>query len=96
MVIAQAMAAGKPVIATPVGGVTEMVRDGETGFLVPVGDVTRLADALERVLGDPRLRMRMGSQARQFAEENYRAANVARKTREVYSAVKAKTWVAPR
>lgn len=89
MVIAQAMAAGKPVVATPVGGVAEMVQDGITGFLVPVGDSTRLGDALVRVLGDSVLRQRMGEAARQFAIENYLAANVAQKTREVYAAIAA-------
>lgn len=89
MVIAQAMAACKPVVATPVGGVTEMVRAGETGFLVPVGDVDNLAEALLCLLGDPALRARMGQAGRDFAIENYLAANVAQRTREVYSRIAA-------
>ena len=87
MVIAQAMAAGKPVVATPVGGVPEMVRDRENGFLVPVADTDRLADALLCVLSDPILRVRMGQAGRQFALENYLAANVARRTCDVYSRI---------
>jgi glycosyltransferase involved in cell wall biosynthesis len=85
MVIAQAMAASKPVVATPVGGVAEMVQDGETGILVPVGDTSRLADGLRRVLCDAPLRKRMGHAAHQYAVENYLAANVARKTYAAYS-----------
>ncbi len=89
MVIAQAMAAAKPVVATPVGGVAEMVRDGETGFLVPVGDTDRLAQALSALLADGRRRARMGQAGREFAVENYLAANVARRTCEVYSGIAA-------
>ncbi len=84
MVIAQAMAAGKPVVATPVGGITEMVHDNETGFLVEVGNIGRLAERLMCLLQDQALRERMGGSARAFAVENYLAANVARRTYEVY------------
>ncbi|MBI4787788.1 MAG: glycosyltransferase family 4 protein [Chloroflexi bacterium] len=91
MVIAEAMAAGKPVVATPVGGVAEMVRDRENGFLVPVGDTDRLADALLNVLGDPGLRARMSKAGREFAAEHYRAASVARRTRDVYARIAAGT-----
>jgi glycosyltransferase involved in cell wall biosynthesis len=84
MVIAQAMAAGKPVVATPVGGVAEMVSDGETGFLVDVGDVDGLADALLRLLQNPSLRAHIGRSGHKFAMENYHADTVARRTYEVY------------
>lgn len=87
MVIAQAMAAGKPVVATPVGGVTEMVQDGDTGFLVSVGEPTKLGDALLTVLSNSDLRMRMGQAGRQFAIDNYLAANVARRTHAVYAKI---------
>jgi glycosyltransferase involved in cell wall biosynthesis len=89
MVIAQAMAAGKPVVTTPVGGVPDMVRDGETGFLVGVGDKDGLAEALLRLLRDPSLRRRMGQLGREFATENYRVDHVARRTHEVYQQVAA-------
>ena len=49
MVIAQAMAAAKPVVATFVGGIAEMVRDGETGILVRKGDTNSLSDSLLKV-----------------------------------------------
>lgn len=87
MVIAQAMAAGKPIVATPVGGVAEMVHDGETGYLVPVGEVDGLTDALLRLLADPLLRTRMGQAGRNFADRNYRAASVAHRTREAYLSI---------
>jgi glycosyltransferase involved in cell wall biosynthesis len=84
MVIAQAMAAGKPVIATSVGGVAEMVQHGKTGFLVNVGEIDGLADALLRLLDDSVLRQCMGQAGSKFAVENYRADSVARRTYEVY------------
>jgi glycosyltransferase involved in cell wall biosynthesis len=89
MVIAQAMAAGKPVVTTPVGGVPDMVRDGETGFLVDVGDNGGLAEALLRLLRDPSLRASMGQLGREFATENYRVDHVAMRTYEVYQRVAA-------
>lgn len=89
MVIAQAMAAAKPVVATRVGGVAEMVSDGETGFLTAGGDLDGLASALLRLLQDPALRARMGQAGKQFALENYRAATVARRTYEAYRNVAA-------
>lgn len=87
MVIAQAMAAGKPVVATPVGGVAEMVCDGETGFLVQVGDIDGLAAALRRLLENPSLRMAVGQASYKFANENYRASAVARRTYDVYQKI---------
>jgi glycosyltransferase involved in cell wall biosynthesis len=87
MVIAQAMAAGKPVVATAVGGVPEMVDDGFTGFLVKVGDVAGLADALLLLLQDPALRTQMGQAGKQKAIENYPATTVARRTLQVYEAI---------
>ena len=80
MVIAQAMAAGRPVIATPVGGVEEMVENGRTGLLVSVGDVESLAAALKAVLEDPSRQLQMGEGGRQVAEKKYRATLVARQT----------------
>ncbi|HLF25781.1 MAG TPA: glycosyltransferase family 4 protein [Anaerolineae bacterium] len=87
MVIAQAMAAGKPVVATAVGGVAEMMCDGETGLLVDVGDIDGLAQALLRVLQEASLRARLGQAGRAFAVENYRADSVARRTHAVYQSI---------
>jgi glycosyltransferase involved in cell wall biosynthesis len=79
--VAEAMAAGLPVVATAVGGVAELVVDGETGFLVPPRDAGALAAAITRLLADPVLRRRMGSSARSRAEaifdlDRFRAAHL--------------------
>jgi glycosyltransferase involved in cell wall biosynthesis len=64
LVLVEAMAMGKPVIATRGGGVPEVVADGETGILVPPRDPGALADALLRLAGDQALRARMGAAGR--------------------------------
>lgn len=63
----EAMAAGKPVVATRVGAVADAVVHGETGFLVHARDATAVADALRPLLADPGLRERMGSAGRERA-----------------------------
>jgi glycosyltransferase involved in cell wall biosynthesis len=60
----EALAAGRPVVATRVGGVPDVVRDGEDGFLVEAGATDDLADRLERLARDPALRERMGEEGR--------------------------------
>ncbi|MEJ7569038.1 MAG: glycosyltransferase family 4 protein [Gaiellaceae bacterium] len=61
--LVEALAVGTPVVATAVGGVPEIVRDGENGLLVPPGDPAALAAALRRYLGDPELQERLRSAA---------------------------------
>ena len=66
-VAAEAMASGIPVVAFAVDGLKEIVVHGETGFLVPSGDVDALAEALRRLIEDPVLRREMGSRGRERA-----------------------------
>jgi glycosyltransferase involved in cell wall biosynthesis len=61
--VVEALAAGTPVIATDVGGVAEVVRDGENGLLVPAGDAAALADAVRRYVSEDLLRERLRSNA---------------------------------
>ena len=68
---AEAMAHGKPVVASAVGGLVDLVVDGETGLLVPPGDVPALRAALERLLGDRGLRARLGENGRKRAIERF-------------------------
>lgn len=65
MAAREAMAHGRPVVATAVGGLLDAVQDGVTGVLVPPGDVASLRSALERLLADEALRGRLGAAARE-------------------------------
>ena len=85
--VLEAMAHGRPVVASAVGGIPEVVEDGVTGLLVPPGDVAALRAALERLLADPILRRRLGREARRrigscshdaVAEATLRAYDAAR------------------
>jgi glycosyltransferase involved in cell wall biosynthesis len=67
----EAMAAGRPVVASAVGGLLDLVADGETGLLVSPRDVPALRAALERLLRDAELRRRMGTAARERIRENF-------------------------
>lgn len=69
--ILEAMASGIPVVATRVGAVPEMIRDGVDGFLVDPGHPDELATALGRLLASPELRRSMGASARKRAEERF-------------------------
>jgi glycosyltransferase involved in cell wall biosynthesis len=62
--VVEALAVGTPVLASAVGGVNEIVRDGENGLLVPTGDVEALAEAIRRFFGDAELRARLRERAR--------------------------------
>ena len=84
MGIAEAMAAGVPVVASDRCGMPYMVRHGETGFLVDPQDVEELAARLAVLLGDPGRRRRMGELARTLARDRFHPDVVARRTLDVY------------
>ena len=67
----EAMRAGRPVVATSVGGVTELVEQGVTGWVVPRGDPAAMADAVERIVGTPGMARRMGDAARRIGLERF-------------------------
>lgn len=71
MALLEAMAAGRPAVCTAVGGVPELVVDGETGYLVPPKDPQSLARRLIEVLSDPAARARMGAAARNRVETEF-------------------------
>lgn len=71
LAILEAMACGRPVIATAVGGVPAVVRDGETGVLVPPRDPAALAEAVERLWNDPARAERLARNARAFVEKAF-------------------------
>lgn len=76
--VLEGMAAGLPVVATAVGGVTELVQPGVTGELVPPGDPAAMAEALVAILGNPDAALRMGNAGRAAAENERMSACVAR------------------
>jgi glycosyltransferase involved in cell wall biosynthesis len=84
-VVLEAMAHGKTVIATPVGGIPTLIEDGRTGFLVPVGDAAALRETIEKVLADPDLRQRIGSAARARVAEYCSWDSVTERTLQVYA-----------
>jgi glycosyltransferase involved in cell wall biosynthesis len=79
----EAMAAGRPVIASRIGGLPELIRDGQEGVLVEPGDVSSLAAAIERLLADPELRARMGAAGRRRALD-YTASSVVPRVEAAY------------
>lgn len=88
--IVEAMAAERPVVASAVGGVPEIVVDGETGLLVPVGDASALADAIHRLLRDPELARRMGARGRDRASDLFSVDRMVRQHERLYETVSAR------
>jgi glycosyltransferase involved in cell wall biosynthesis len=72
VVVLEALAMGRPVIAARSGGIPETVIDGECGFLVPPGDVDALRDRMCLLLGDPLRRVEMGIAASRRAADFYK------------------------
>jgi glycosyltransferase involved in cell wall biosynthesis len=84
MSLIEAMAVGLPVVATDVGGVSEVVDDGVTGLLVPPGDVEVLAGALERLIVDPETRRVMAAAARRQVEERFSLSRTVHEHERLY------------
>ena len=81
--LVEAMAAGRPVVATNVGGNADAVR-GDTGILVPPAEPAQFAAALERLLADAPLRLAMGARAREVARAEYHAESVITRLEQIY------------
>lgn len=87
-VVVEAFARGTPVVASAIGGLSELVDDGETGFLVPPGDAGALAAAVEKLSGDPDGAARMGRAARAAFEGRYTAERNHEMLLEIYARAK--------
>lgn len=86
--VLEAMAWGRPVVGTATGGVAELIRDGETGLTVPVGDVEALATALARLVTDRAARERMGAAGRTaFLAGGYTVDEMVERTFDAYARV---------
>jgi glycosyltransferase involved in cell wall biosynthesis len=81
--VQEAMAAGLPIVATPSGGIKDMVKDGVNGALVPEKDPQALADALTKLMADPSARARMRATNREQGR-GYDWSHVARQVGETY------------
>ena len=71
MSVLEAMGHGIPTIATPVGGVPQLIKDGVNGFLMPVGDEKKLSDLLCKLMGDPSLRKQIGAAGRRTISSDF-------------------------
>jgi alpha-maltose-1-phosphate synthase len=80
----EAMACETPVVATRVGGIKEVVVDGETGLLVPPGEPVKLAQAITQIVEDPKKAARMGQAGRQHILRNFTWERIAERTLELY------------
>ena len=87
MAALEASASEVPVIATQSGGLPEVVIDGETGYLLPVGDVESMAEAAIEVLSNPELHHRMGQQGRELAATRFNVHEVVPRYRAFYEKV---------
>jgi len=84
LVLLEAMAFAKPVVSTAAGGPLEIVKTGETGFLVPPGDAAALADAIIKLLRNPELRRSAGSKGQFRFQRHFTAPAMAAATLDVY------------
>ncbi len=84
---AEAMAAGKPVVASDIFGLKEVVKDNETGILFPVNDAAALKSAISRLLGDPELRARYGKAGRERAAAIFGTELYTRKIKALYNII---------
>ena len=87
LTIAEAMAAGVPVVAAKVGGIPDMVEDGKTGLLVDPYDIKSIADGVSKILSDEALARSMGRCAKEAAGKRFRAAVICEKTLQAYREV---------
>jgi glycosyltransferase involved in cell wall biosynthesis len=84
LAVLEAMLAGKAIVASRVGGIPEVIRDGETGLLVPAGDAPALAQSLRRLLDDERLRSRLGAAARARGDAEFHVRVMADRYESLY------------
>ena len=87
MAIAEAMAAGLPVVASDRCGMPYMIREGQTGFLIDPDSSGQIADRLNRLVESPLLCEQMGQAGRQAARERFHPRAVAEKTKAVYERI---------
>jgi glycosyltransferase involved in cell wall biosynthesis len=85
--ILEAMAVGLPVVTTDVAGTGELVLDGHTGYVVPQGDVERLAQAMVTLVADQKLRQRMAQAGRERIERAFSFTQRLQRIEELYARI---------
>jgi len=88
IVVLECMAKGIPFVATDVGGNSEQIVDGQTGFLVPRGDIRALADAIEKVLKNPTLKASMGEASKKIIREKFSLERMVQQMERIYQELK--------
>jgi len=83
--IMEAMAAGKPVVASDIGGVNELIRDGETGYLVPAGDTQALARSINTLVSDPALAGKIALAGKTLVEKEFSADSMVAGVTDIYT-----------
>jgi glycosyltransferase involved in cell wall biosynthesis len=90
--VLEAMSASLPVVATDTGGVREIIKDGETGFLVSVKDIRKLSKMVSSLLQDESQRKIIGQNAKSYLGFDFRIENMVNNTQELYeNLIRAKT-----
>jgi glycosyltransferase involved in cell wall biosynthesis len=84
VVLLEAAACARPLIATRVRGCTEIVRDGKNGLLVPARDSAALAQAIRTLVTNKELRVKMGAQARNIVMKEFRVEHISAETLALY------------
>ena len=85
-VLVEAMASGKPIVASKVGGIPDLVKDGHNGFLVGPGDVNGLSLAIKKLIEDEQLRLKMGAKGKSMAP-HFRVEKMVEKIDALYSSL---------
>lgn len=85
LALIEAMATGLPVVGTRIGGIAEVIMDGENGLLVPPGNSEALADAMKRLAADRDSRIRMGKRGRGIYEERFSLPGMIRQIEAIYA-----------
>jgi glycosyltransferase involved in cell wall biosynthesis len=85
--LVEAMALSKPVVATAVGGIPEVVADGEVGFLVPAGDAVSMAEKINKLVADAKLRENMGRKGYERVMKLYDIRMLTRKWEQLYETI---------